>query len=313
MSSNPPPPEKSALAPIYYLKLSDHAIQIAPEGLIIGRSPSCDVAINDGQVSRRHARVSIGKGRPVIEDLGSANGVYVNGERLTAPRALRVGDLLLIGGSRFELATDTGLVGRLDTDTGREVKTADDLPLLSRSARPARHERASDDGMVPRLYVEERETQAASELPSSEQTRRVDVLVLFGQVAEKMLAGGQVVAAEQLLRPRLKEVLAETKAGRRDAGELIEIAAEHAVRLAGATGRAEWVDYVFGLYSSVARPPPIRIVDELHKVVRKVPRIHVVALRDYLGTLSNSSHRLTPAERFVLQRLRGLAEFAETK
>jgi len=316
VSPEPPrPPAKPAPA-LYCLKLGDHAVQIADDGLVIGRSPSCDVAINDSQVSRRHARLWIAKGRPTIEDLGSANGVYVNGERLKGPRALEVGDILVIGASRFELATGSAMERNLDSTGGRQAITADDLPVSRHSARRAQGADApgaAQDPPLPRLYVDDSEADSLDEFPSSEHTRRADVLVLFGQVAGKMLAAGQAHAAEQLLRPRLREVLAEIKSGTRDAGELAEIAAGHAVRLAGAAGSAEWVDYVFELYGAAARPPPLRIVDELHTVIRKVPRIRVEVLREYIGMLSKRSHRLTPAERFVLQRLQGLVRLAETK
>ena len=226
MSSKLPPPANSAAAVRYYLKLDDHAVEIAADGLLIGRCPSCDVVISDSQVSRRHAQLSIAKGRPAIEDLGSANGVYLNGERLTGRRELQVGDILLIGGSRFELATGAQLASKLDGDAGREVDTVDDLPVLV-VARGAEGAEAPGEGQAdapPRLYVDDPEGDA-EELPGSGQTRQADVLVLFGQVAQKMLAAGQTHAAEQLLRPRLMELLTETRARPRDAGELVEIAA----------------------------------------------------------------------------------------
>jgi DNA-binding winged helix-turn-helix (wHTH) protein len=68
---------------------------------IIGRDPKSDVWIDLAGVSRRHARVVIGNGKADLEDLGSKNGTMVGAERLTAPRALRDGDAILVGPGRI--------------------------------------------------------------------------------------------------------------------------------------------------------------------------------------------------------------------
>lgn len=64
--------------------------------LLIGRGANCDVLIPDRQVSRYHARVQI-KGEDVIlEDMGSKNGTFCNGEQVTAPVRLQDGDTIQI-------------------------------------------------------------------------------------------------------------------------------------------------------------------------------------------------------------------------
>ena len=65
--------------------------------MFIGRDIANDVLINDAEVSRRHARISIQAGNYVIEDLGSTNGTFVNGQKLAGPRVLRVGDTVMFG------------------------------------------------------------------------------------------------------------------------------------------------------------------------------------------------------------------------
>jgi hypothetical protein len=66
------------------------------DGMTIGRTEG-DVLLADPQVSRRHARIRMVEGKHVIEDLGSTNGTFVNGEQLTEPRELEVGDLIRFG------------------------------------------------------------------------------------------------------------------------------------------------------------------------------------------------------------------------
>ena len=79
---------------------------VAATGAIVGRSRECDVVLSDSNVSRRHARIGLAAdGAWTIEDLGSTNGVHVNGRRVTEPTALRAGDRLDIGtvSARFEV------------------------------------------------------------------------------------------------------------------------------------------------------------------------------------------------------------------
>ena len=65
---------------------------------IIGRSPDADLPLEDGQASRRHAQVSpASDGSAVVEDLGSANGTFVNHNELVGPARLDPGDEVLIG------------------------------------------------------------------------------------------------------------------------------------------------------------------------------------------------------------------------
>lgn len=65
--------------------------------LTVGRDATNGVAINDAEVSRRHARLNFQGGKYVIEDLGSTNGTFVNGQRLTGPHVLKPGDVVAFG------------------------------------------------------------------------------------------------------------------------------------------------------------------------------------------------------------------------
>ncbi len=70
---------------------------------LIGRLSDCDIVLPDRRVSRRHARMYLQGDRYWIEDLGSKNGTYVNGEPLTEPRPLDDGDEIQIA-LRFKMA-----------------------------------------------------------------------------------------------------------------------------------------------------------------------------------------------------------------
>jgi FHA domain-containing protein len=66
-------------------------------GATIGRSRECDIVLSDPNVSRRHAEVRPRGGGWAIADLGSTNGVAVNGARVERSHALRAGDRIEVG------------------------------------------------------------------------------------------------------------------------------------------------------------------------------------------------------------------------
>ena len=59
--------------------------------MVIGRSRTCDVVIPSAKISRQHASLSRIDGDLFIEDLGSANGLWLNGEKVTRAK-INVGD-----------------------------------------------------------------------------------------------------------------------------------------------------------------------------------------------------------------------------
>ncbi|HLX41390.1 MAG TPA: FHA domain-containing protein, partial [Ktedonobacteraceae bacterium] len=63
----------------------------------IGRGIECDIAINDVSISRRHAQILRQSSNYYVQDLTSRNGTKVNDELLTAPRLLKLGDIICVG------------------------------------------------------------------------------------------------------------------------------------------------------------------------------------------------------------------------
>ncbi len=61
---------------------SGQAVKIDKDSAVIGRSRTCDVVINSAKVSRQHANITRTAGKFFIEDLGSANGIFRNGEKV---------------------------------------------------------------------------------------------------------------------------------------------------------------------------------------------------------------------------------------
>jgi predicted component of type VI protein secretion system len=73
--------------------------------LILGRTDG-DVIVADARVSRRHAAIRFEGSRAVVEDLGSANGTWVNEHRVQEPRVISPGDRIRLGNTSFEIQFD---------------------------------------------------------------------------------------------------------------------------------------------------------------------------------------------------------------
>lgn len=71
-------------------------IMLEGDSIVLGRHPNCDVVLDEGAVSRQHAKLTQQGGRYFVEDMGSRNGTFVNGEEVTAQRQLVPDDELKI-------------------------------------------------------------------------------------------------------------------------------------------------------------------------------------------------------------------------
>jgi pSer/pThr/pTyr-binding forkhead associated (FHA) protein len=67
------------------------------EEVFMGRDLANDITISDPEVSRRHARFIMQDDNVMLEDLGSTNGTFLNGERISTPQQLRPGDVITLG------------------------------------------------------------------------------------------------------------------------------------------------------------------------------------------------------------------------
>ncbi len=87
---------------------------LAPgKDLVIGRSSELDMVLVEDMVSRRHAKLSVAAEQITIEDLGSTNGTFVNGEKVASAR-LREGDRILIGTSIIKLVAADAISGPVE-------------------------------------------------------------------------------------------------------------------------------------------------------------------------------------------------------
>jgi pSer/pThr/pTyr-binding forkhead associated (FHA) protein len=259
----------------FWLEHDGQNVELRRGTLVVGRSSSCHLVLEDSMVSRRHAELIVGEDSVTVRDLGSVNGLYVNARRVEGSQRLKEGDTLQIGQREFVL----------------------------KSFVPESIPAGSERQMAETLHGD---VETSNDVPSEDQTHVGDVFDVLGSVADKVLAMDRGEEAERILSGVLQSILRDAKEGRDIPAAIAERAASYAVRIAGATSRASWLDYVVDLYTELGRILPGPIVDQLYDVVRKARGMQVAGLRAYVAVLEDLETSFGPAERFVLQRIVGL-------
>jgi hypothetical protein len=208
----------------------------------------------------------------VIEDLGSANGVQVNGKRLTGPQELGHGDRIVVGHHEIDVIIEAALA-------------------------PAAPPRAQ--ARLDHLWDDEEE-----DFDDGSETVLDVGLSTTGAVAAELIAAGSSAAAETLMRAPLDGLLAKARKAGLGRGACAE-AAGLALKLAQATGKVRWLEYVFELHAAAGLPFGQPLVRELRAAAR---RVGPSALAELSGCLERL--RATPAAPAALaaelERLLGL-------
>ena len=94
-----------------------HRFAMVGDEIIIGRAPSCDIAIGHKSISRRHLRIAIDGANFIAEDLGSQNGSRLNNKRINGPTSFRIGDKLQMS----EFTLEVGYLEQPSTNGGEKV------------------------------------------------------------------------------------------------------------------------------------------------------------------------------------------------
>lgn len=72
------------------LVTTSQLLRLKPSDYIIGRDPDCDIVVADPYVSRKHAKIFYREGKWFIEDIGSRNGTFVDGEDIRGREAVEL-------------------------------------------------------------------------------------------------------------------------------------------------------------------------------------------------------------------------------
>jgi DNA-binding response OmpR family regulator len=163
----------------------------------IGRAPDCEVQIEVRWVSRQHAHIRMEGSHYVLEDAGSKNGVFVNGQRVTSPRALEDGD-------RIQLAPGLELIF---------VDSEATAPLPGRVARGLcleqgeRRVEVNGQELVPPLSTAQYDFLALlAEEPARVYSRGEVIEAVWPEVEAEGVSDDAIDALVRRLRHRLAEV-----------------------------------------------------------------------------------------------------------
>ncbi len=107
-------------------------IDLTPGSWLIGRGADSPLKLDSPGLSRRHALIDIDGAQVLLRDLGSANGSYVNDQRVTEAQALRDGDLLRLGSVALKFHSHTSLDAQVHERIYRQAITDEGTGIYNR-------------------------------------------------------------------------------------------------------------------------------------------------------------------------------------
>jgi hypothetical protein len=230
--------------PRYRLRFLLQELELAGPEVVLGRSPDCQVTIEDPLVSRRHATISLSGPHATIVDLGSRNGVRLNGELISGRAVLQNND-------RIRLGTQDLVFLVVDQDrTSRATRATGMIRQCLHCGRPF-------PGESPAC------PHCGTTVGAATQTAEFDTITglvvepgagwafqLLGEVVERALNADRMVEAERALQRAAKEIDERIRNNRGiDATSLSKLSL-YGFRLALSQGRLQWVHWVLELYKS---------------------------------------------------------------
>lgn len=222
---------------------------MGPE-VILGRSPDCHITIEDPLISRRHARIVLQERRAFVSDLGSRNGVKLNGRPIDLEVELKDGDRIRLGtqellfsvvSQRDRPARPTGYMRVCHACT---TPYPEGSPTCPHCGAPALAEEDTVSGMMV-------------------EPRRNWTFQLLGEVIERALSTGRAAEADRLMRRAAKEVDDRLASGDQLEPTHVAMIASFAVRLARLVGGGEWVAWALTLHRRQGRMLADEVIDRL--------------------------------------------------
>ncbi len=285
----------------FALVFRGRALKLNLPEIILGRAPDAHIPIRSALASRHHARIVATASGPMLEDLQSRNGTFVNSVALQQPTLLCAGDTVSIADETMEV------ISLVSHASDSNKATLAQMPRVVPKEVATPH--PPESGLVSGATAHQRSDFTDDD--ASLATRAADVFELIGSVADKMLSLGRQDEAQRLLSSHLKNALREARAGAQLSDDLCQKASTYALKLADATENPEWINFAIELYSARRMPLPLHAVERMYTLIRRIKGINITTLRSYVTLLTSQIHTFKPADRFVLQRLEGLQQLAQ--
>ncbi len=247
----------------YRLRFHLQEVDLQRGTTYIGRSEECEVTIEDPLVSRRHARIVFGGEDVTIEDLGSRNGVKVNGRAIQAPHKLVDGDRVRIGTQDFVLCL-------VKPKPERQSKTTGVLRLCGSCKAPYAREMISCPNCGATEQTDE-ETLSGAFGPASQYSWSVQLLM---EALQKSVGMGRLADADRILR-RATALLEERLAsGGAVQPEQLGALAEAAEKICVESRDTSWGSWFASFCVRADLFPPAALAVRLASLRAAYPELH---------------------------------------
>ncbi len=267
---------------------------------VIGRSLDCNLTIEDPLVSRQHARIVIDDVGEHVEDMGSRNGVRVNGVQIKGPTPLADGDRVRIGTQDFVFC-------RVDPAGKAHSKTTGVLRLCSKCHLPYPRESVSCPNCEATEQTDE-ETLSGTFGNESQTAWNVQLLV---EALERALSLGRVQDAERIVRRATAQVEELVANGGAIDPKALAALAMQAASATTATNDPTWLLWVLDIYRRTDRVPPVEVVDRVGDASAEHAGVVRGALEGLLRQLRVGAPSAVPADAEALVRLEGIRRALE--
>jgi hypothetical protein len=266
----------------------------------LGRSSECQITLEDPLVSRVHAELTVTDTYVRVRDLGSRNGVRVNGELISGEADLEHEDRLRLGSQDLVfLALEHGAQG-----AARAPRATGSMAHCRQCERPFPGESAA----CP--HCGERTPQAFAGGNGPETITGVELgdapswtFRLIAEVVERALCAGRAPEAERMLERAARDIDARVARGRKIGREQVTEASRFALRLAKLQLRPEWAEWALGLH----RSEPLALAAETVELLAALDPVSLQAVRPSLYELlahhASASGTSSPEDRATERRM----------
>lgn len=300
--------------PRFRLRYRTTNVELARGAFTIGRSSGCNLAIADNLVSRQHAVLHVGSDQVVVEDMGSRNGLLVNGTSQPGPCRLKHMDRIYIGAHELVLIDGGRVTERPEAAlhvicdgcgavNGSVRRRCGECGRRLEGTGAATYKEPPKFSSQPHAWGDPVDTQ-------TETSRDV-----IDGIAAKAIELGRFEEAERILLPHLDRLkdrairgVPLSSAEEHDPDLLLRNASVNALGLARGLRAKRWIDWVFRVYAAAGRLLPAQVIELLHNAIRACEYHEQQPMRAYLDVIEQQARKWDADERFRIQRLKGLAE-----
>jgi hypothetical protein len=230
-----------------------HELDLPIGVMIVGRDAGCHLTVNDPLISRKHLRIIVGSDRVVIEDMGSRNGVLVNGATLRAQMRLRDGDRIRAGSQEFVFRDQAS------TGAAPSRRATGEMRLCNRCRLPYPRQSPSCPACAESEPIEE-DTLVGSGPPGR------PTLPLLVEALDQALALGRVSDAQRLVRRTSEHIDQLVAVGGSVDAALLAALAGQAAELTTQSQDPAWALWALDVYRDTRQVPPVDLVEHLAEV-----------------------------------------------